>query len=50
MLIALWVVLALLAIGALPVWPHSRAWGFVPSLGLMLVILMLVLLHVSNVI
>lgn len=29
--IILIVILVLLLIGALPTWPHSRAWGYGPS-------------------
>jgi hypothetical protein len=35
-------------LGAVPAWPHSRSWGYYPSggLGLLLVIvLVLVLMH-----
>jgi len=40
------VILILLLIGALPTWPHSREWGYVPSggLGLVVVILLVLLL------
>jgi hypothetical protein len=41
------VVLILLLLGAIPVWPHSRSWGYAPggTLGtLLLLILILVLL------
>jgi hypothetical protein len=40
------VILALLWIGALPTWRHSRNWGYFPSgaLTLILVILLLLLL------
>lgn len=40
------VLLILLLIGALPAWPHSRAWGYAPSggLGLVVVILLVLLL------
>jgi hypothetical protein len=40
------IVLVLLLIGALPSWPHSRSWGYMPSggLGLLLVILIVLLL------
>jgi hypothetical protein len=40
------IVLILLLIGALPAWPYSRGWGYYPSggLGLILLILLLVLL------
>jgi len=40
------VLLLLLVIGALPTWPHSRSWGYYPSggLGLVLIILLIVFL------
>lgn len=40
------VVLILMLIGAIPTWPHSRNWGYAPSGGLGLVILILVILIV----
>jgi hypothetical protein len=43
---ALTVVLILALIGALPAWPHSRNWGYYPTggIGLVLVILLVLLL------
>ena len=40
------IVLVLLLIGAVPAWPHSRSWGYVPSggLGLILIIVLVLLL------
>ncbi len=38
------VVLVLLVIGAAPTWPHSRNWGYYPSGGLGLVVIILVVL------
>lgn len=40
------VVLILMLLGALPTWPHSRSWGYYPSggVGLLLVILVVLLL------
>jgi hypothetical protein len=40
------IVLVLLLLGALPVWPYSRSWGYRGSglVGLLLVILLLALL------
>ena len=38
------ILLVLLLVGALPAWPHSRAWGYYPSGGLGLVILIIALL------
>jgi hypothetical protein len=44
LLIILVVVLLLAALGALPSWPYSRSWGYYPSGGLGLVVLILVIL------
>jgi hypothetical protein len=46
MYLILVVVLLLLLLGALPTWPHSRQWGYAPSggLGLVLVILLILVL------
>lgn len=40
------IVLLLMLIGAIPAWPHSRAWGYGPSggIGLLVVILVVLLL------
>jgi hypothetical protein len=38
------VILVLMLIGALPTWPHSRQWGYYPSGGLGLVVVILVVL------
>lgn len=40
------IVLILILIGALPTWPYSRNWGYVPSggLGLVLIILLILIL------
>lgn len=38
------VILILALIGALPRWGHSRNWGYIPSGGLGLVILILLIL------
>lgn len=40
------VVLLLMLIGAIPVWPHSQSWGYYPSGGLGLVLLIIVILLV----
>jgi hypothetical protein len=42
--IALIVILMLVLIGAVPAWPHSRNWGYYPSGGLGLVLVIVVLL------
>jgi hypothetical protein len=40
------VILVLMLLGAVPAWPHSRSWGYGPSggLGIVLVILVILLL------
>jgi hypothetical protein len=40
------IILVLLVIGALPAWPYSSGWGYYPSggLGLVLVILLILVL------
>jgi hypothetical protein len=40
------IVVLLLLVGALPTWPHSRNWGYAPSggLGLVLVVLLVLVL------
>ncbi len=43
------VVLAILMLlGAIPAWPHSRKWGYGPSGGVGLVLLILVILMLSG--
>jgi hypothetical protein len=38
------IVLVLMLIGAIPSWPHSRGWGYGPSGGLGLVVIILLIL------
>lgn len=38
------IVVILLLIGALPTWPYSTGWGYYPSSGLGLVLLIVVIL------
>ena len=38
------IVLILMLLGALPTWPHSRSWGYAPSGGLGLVVMVLLIL------
>jgi hypothetical protein len=40
--------LLLLLIGAFPVWPYSASWGYYPSGGLGLLLLILVVLLVAR--
>jgi Protein of unknown function (DUF3309) len=42
------VVLILLLIGALPTWPYSANWGYYPSGGLGLVVIVLLILVLTG--
>jgi hypothetical protein len=42
------VILVLLLVGALPTWPYSRSWGYYPSGGLGLIVLILLVLALSG--
>jgi hypothetical protein len=42
------IVLILILVGALPTWPHSRSWGYGPSGGFGLVVLILIILLVMG--
>jgi hypothetical protein len=38
------IILILMLIGAIPTWPHSRNWGYGPSGGLGLIVIILIML------
>jgi len=42
------VVVILILIGAIPTWPHSKSWGYGPSGGLGLVVLVRIVLLVMG--
>jgi hypothetical protein len=42
------VLLVLMLLGSVPTWPHSRGWGYYPSGGLGLVLLILIILALSG--
>ena len=44
MRLVLLIVLVLLVLGALPTWPYSAGWGYYPSGGLGLVLVILLIL------
>lgn len=46
--IILIVLLVLVFLGALPAWPHSRNWGYMPSGGLGLVAVILIILLLTG--
>jgi len=42
------VLLILMLLGALPTWPHSRSWGYYPSGGLGLVVVVVLVLLLAG--
>ena len=40
------IVLVLMVLGSFPAWPHSRGWGYGPSGGLGLILVILIILVV----
>ena len=40
--------LILILVGALPTWPHSKNWGYYPSGGLGLIVLILLVLFLMG--
>ena len=42
------VVLLLILLGSLPAWPYSRSWGYYPSGGLGLLLLILIILALAG--
>jgi hypothetical protein len=43
------ILLILMLVGALPTWPHSRSWGYYPSGGVGLILVILVVLLLAGV-
>ncbi len=48
MITILIILLVLLLLGALPTWPHSRGWGYYPSGGLGLILLIVLILFLMG--
>jgi hypothetical protein len=42
------IILILLLIGVLPAWPYSSGWGYYPSGGLGLIVLILIILALTG--
>lgn len=42
------VILVLMLLGAIPTWPHSRRWGYAPSGGLTLVVVIVLVLLLTG--
>jgi hypothetical protein len=43
-MLILLIILLLLAVGAFPSWPYSRGWGYYPSGGLVLVLIIVLVI------
>jgi hypothetical protein len=48
MLLVLLIIVLLMTVGAFPRWPHSRNWGYYPSGGLTLILIILLILLVAG--
>jgi Protein of unknown function (DUF3309) len=48
MLLILLIIVLLLMVGAAPAWPYSRSWGYFPSGGLGLVLIVLLILLIAG--
>jgi hypothetical protein len=48
MLTILLVIFVLMLLGVLPTWPHSRGWGYAPSGGVGLIVLVLLVVLLSG--
>ena len=48
MSLILLIILVVILVGALPTWPYSSGWGYYPSGGIGLVVLVLVLLWLTG--
>ena len=48
MVTVLLVILILMLLGAIPSWPHSRSWGYGPSGGLGLIVLIILILALTG--
>jgi hypothetical protein len=42
------VILVILLLGAIPAWPYSRGWGYYPSGGLGLVLVIIIVLYLAG--
>jgi hypothetical protein len=47
-MLILLVILLLLALGSFPTWPYSRGWGYYPSGGLGLLLLIVLIVALAN--
>jgi hypothetical protein len=40
------IILIILLLGVIPTWPHSRSWGYAPSGGLGLILVIIIVLMI----
>lgn len=50
MTLILLIILILLLLGSVPAWPYSRGWGYYPSGGIGLILVIILILWLLNVI
>jgi uncharacterized protein DUF3309 len=50
MRLLLFIIVILLLVGALPTWPYSSGWGYYPSGGLGLLLIVLIVLVVMGIV
>jgi len=48
MFFVLTIVLIIALLGSLPTWPHSRSWGYYPTGGVGLILLILLILYLMG--
>jgi hypothetical protein len=48
MITVLIILLVLILVGVLPAWPHSKSWGYYPSGGVGLIVLILLILFLTG--
>ena len=48
MFLILTIVLIIALVGSLPTWPHSKSWGYYPTGGVGLILLILLILYLMG--
>jgi Protein of unknown function (DUF3309) len=48
MFLVLTIVLIIALVGSLPTWPHSKSWGYYPTGGVGLILLILLILYLMG--
>jgi hypothetical protein len=48
MFLVLTIVLIIALVGSLPTWPHSKGWGYYPTGGVGLILLILLILYLMG--